>query len=189
MFRASLRSVSDPLREHVCISCLAQRLGGRTRLRLYSNTPYRANSSIEDASARVVSEGLSALDKVRSSPDHASGNFTVYFLSSFGRSHLATPLLYGVRTQTDVALTKRAHHRRKTGRADLLANVQSSITRDSITSSRLPMLARMAKLLPPELTMTLPHQPRMASHPRISQCILLARDQRKLPGRLERCLR
>ncbi|KAE8142100.1 mitochondrial protein Pet127-domain-containing protein [Aspergillus pseudotamarii] len=63
MFRASLRSVSDPFREHVCISCLAQRLGGRTRLRLYSNTPYRANSSIEDASARVVSEGLSALDK------------------------------------------------------------------------------------------------------------------------------
>ncbi|GAB1197351.1 hypothetical protein APSETT444_006644 [Aspergillus pseudonomiae] len=63
MFRASLRSVSDPLREHVCISCLAQRLGGRTRLRLYSNTPYRANSGIEDASPRVVSEGLSALDK------------------------------------------------------------------------------------------------------------------------------
>ncbi|KAE8377866.1 mitochondrial protein Pet127-domain-containing protein [Aspergillus bertholletiae] len=63
MFRASLRSVSDPFREHVCVSCLAQRLGGRTRLRLYSNTPYRANSGIEDASPRVVSEGLSALDK------------------------------------------------------------------------------------------------------------------------------
>ncbi|OGM40251.1 mitochondrial mRNA processing protein PET127 [Aspergillus bombycis] len=63
MFRASLRSVSDPLREHVCISCLAQRFGGRTRLRLYSNTPYRANSGIEDASPRVVSEGLSALEK------------------------------------------------------------------------------------------------------------------------------
>ncbi|KAB8200905.1 Mitochondrial protein Pet127 [Aspergillus parasiticus SU-1] len=63
MFRASLRSVSDPLREHVCISCLAQRLGGRTRLRLYSNTPYRANSGIEDASTRVISEGLSALEK------------------------------------------------------------------------------------------------------------------------------
>ncbi|KAF5859021.1 hypothetical protein ETB97_003457 [Aspergillus alliaceus] len=59
MLRASLRSVSDPLREHVCISCLGQRLGGGARLRLYSFTPYRANSSTEDASPRIVAEGIS----------------------------------------------------------------------------------------------------------------------------------
>ncbi|KAE8349492.1 mitochondrial protein Pet127-domain-containing protein [Aspergillus coremiiformis] len=64
MFRASLRSVSDPLREHVCISCLAQRLGGRrTRFRLYSSTPYRANSNTEDAPHQVPSESISALGK------------------------------------------------------------------------------------------------------------------------------
>lgn len=32
MFRASVRSFSDPLREHVCSSCLAQRSSGNSRL-------------------------------------------------------------------------------------------------------------------------------------------------------------
>lgn len=35
MFRASLRSVSDPVRDNVCFSCLARRFGAPTRLRQF----------------------------------------------------------------------------------------------------------------------------------------------------------
>ncbi|KAJ5613110.1 hypothetical protein N7510_006304 [Penicillium lagena] len=39
MFRASLRSVSDPLRDHVCLSCLARRVGSPNKLRAFHSTP------------------------------------------------------------------------------------------------------------------------------------------------------
>ncbi|KAJ5570285.1 mitochondrial translation protein [Penicillium hispanicum] len=39
MIRASLRSVSDPFREHVCLSCLARRFDAPPRLRQYHRTP------------------------------------------------------------------------------------------------------------------------------------------------------
>lgn len=45
MFRASLRSVKDPLREHVCASCLTRRFGGNGRLRQFSGSAaFRAES-------------------------------------------------------------------------------------------------------------------------------------------------
>lgn len=39
LFRASLRSVADPLRDHVCISCRARRIGAPSRLRQFHWTP------------------------------------------------------------------------------------------------------------------------------------------------------
>lgn len=51
MFRTSVRSLKDPLREHVCFSCLAQGLGGRPRLRQFYSSPLsRAKSGDEQAS-------------------------------------------------------------------------------------------------------------------------------------------
>lgn len=38
MFRSSLRSVSDPLRDHVCFSCLATRLEGQVQARAFRST-------------------------------------------------------------------------------------------------------------------------------------------------------
>ncbi|GFF35914.1 hypothetical protein IFM58399_04373 [Aspergillus lentulus] len=53
MFRTSVRSLKDPLREHVCFSCLAQGLGGRPRLRQFYSSPLsRAKSGDEQASDR-----------------------------------------------------------------------------------------------------------------------------------------
>lgn len=45
MFRASLRSASDPLREHVCLSCLTRRFGGNVRSRPFHTTLIRRNES------------------------------------------------------------------------------------------------------------------------------------------------
>jgi hypothetical protein len=39
MFRASLRSASDPLRNHVCLSCLSHRFGAPSRLRQFHARP------------------------------------------------------------------------------------------------------------------------------------------------------
>jgi hypothetical protein len=39
MFRASLRSASDPLRDHVCLSCLSHRFGAPSRLRQFHARP------------------------------------------------------------------------------------------------------------------------------------------------------
>ena len=39
MFRASLRSVSDPLRDRVCLSCLARRFAAPTSLRRFHRVP------------------------------------------------------------------------------------------------------------------------------------------------------
>lgn len=39
MFRASLRSVSDPLRDNVCFSCLARRFAAPTNLRRFHRVP------------------------------------------------------------------------------------------------------------------------------------------------------
>ncbi|KAJ5669236.1 mitochondrial translation protein [Penicillium macrosclerotiorum] len=39
MFRASLRSVADPIRDHVCLSCLARRFAAPTNLRQFHRTP------------------------------------------------------------------------------------------------------------------------------------------------------
>ncbi|KKK16711.1 hypothetical protein AOCH_005646 [Aspergillus ochraceoroseus] len=45
MFRASLRSVSDPLRDHVCFSCLARSFGARPQARFfYASRVSRAES-------------------------------------------------------------------------------------------------------------------------------------------------
>ncbi|KAE8145613.1 mitochondrial protein Pet127-domain-containing protein [Aspergillus avenaceus] len=67
MLRASLRSVSDPFRDNVCLSCLVQRLGARrTGLRLYSNTALRPSpqhDNNDDVASRAITEGFSALGK------------------------------------------------------------------------------------------------------------------------------
>jgi hypothetical protein len=69
MFRTSLRSLKDPLREHVCFSCLAQGLG-RPRLRqFYSSPPSRAKSGDDQAadgntSAKGASSARETSDKV-----------------------------------------------------------------------------------------------------------------------------
>lgn len=39
MFRASIRSASDPLRDHVCLSCLSHRFGAPSRLRQFHARP------------------------------------------------------------------------------------------------------------------------------------------------------
>ncbi|RHZ51871.1 Pet127 family protein [Aspergillus thermomutatus] len=48
MFRTSLRSLRDPLREHVCFSCLAQGLGGRPWLRQFYSSPLSRAKSGDD---------------------------------------------------------------------------------------------------------------------------------------------
>ncbi|RHZ52639.1 hypothetical protein CDV55_100806 [Aspergillus turcosus] len=48
MFRTSLRSLRDPLREHVCFSCLALGLGGRPRLRQFYSSPLSRAESGDD---------------------------------------------------------------------------------------------------------------------------------------------
>ncbi|GFF53882.1 mRNA degradation protein pet127, mitochondrial [Aspergillus udagawae] len=70
MFRTSLRSLKDPLREHVCFSCLAQGLG-RPRLRqFYSSPPSRAKSGDDQAadgntSAKGASSARATSDKIQ----------------------------------------------------------------------------------------------------------------------------
>ncbi|KAI9934117.1 hypothetical protein AWENTII_000484 [Aspergillus wentii] len=53
MFRTSLRSVTGPLREHVCVSCLARRSGGCARLRQFYSTPSIRVSSGGDPAGDV----------------------------------------------------------------------------------------------------------------------------------------
>ncbi|PKX95824.1 Pet127 family protein [Aspergillus novofumigatus IBT 16806] len=65
MFRTSVRSLKDPLREHVCFSCLAQGLGGRPRLRQFYNSPLsRAKSGDDrasDGNTRATSDEIRLL--------------------------------------------------------------------------------------------------------------------------------
>jgi len=51
MFRASLRSASDPLREHVCLSCLTRRFGGNIRSRPFHTTLLRRNEPGDGSAA------------------------------------------------------------------------------------------------------------------------------------------
>ncbi|GIK06469.1 hypothetical protein Aspvir_002119 [Aspergillus viridinutans] len=74
MFRTSLRSLKDPLREHVCLSCLAQGLGARPRLRQFYSSPLsRAKSGDDQASdgntpAKGASSAPATSDKGDSPP-------------------------------------------------------------------------------------------------------------------------
>ncbi|THC87163.1 hypothetical protein EYZ11_013391 [Aspergillus tanneri] len=74
MFRASLRSVADPLREHVCLSCLAQRPGGRHGLRLFHSTSVSLtedrHGASEEVSPDAVNPPTQAPVKVRRAPYH-----------------------------------------------------------------------------------------------------------------------
>lgn len=55
MFRASLRSVSDPLRDHVCFSCLARRFAAPTNLRRFHRVPaLRAQFSSENGGSSAT---------------------------------------------------------------------------------------------------------------------------------------
>ncbi|KAL4898522.1 mitochondrial protein Pet127-domain-containing protein [Aspergillus ambiguus] len=71
MFRTSLRSVSDPLREHVCFFCLAQRVGAPNVLRNFSSSASRSQShpkKVEDAASRAIAEGFKSLGKTPPGP-------------------------------------------------------------------------------------------------------------------------
>ncbi|KAF7174885.1 hypothetical protein CNMCM7691_005353 [Aspergillus felis] len=71
MFRTSVRSLKDPLREDVCFSCLAQGLGGRPRLRQFYSSPLsRAKSGDDQASdgsslAKGASSARATSDKIQ----------------------------------------------------------------------------------------------------------------------------
>lgn len=56
MFRASLRSASDPLREHVCLSCLTRRFGGNIRSRPFHTTFIRRNESGDGSAANGTAQ-------------------------------------------------------------------------------------------------------------------------------------
>ncbi|EAL85568.1 mitochondrial mRNA processing protein PET127, putative [Aspergillus fumigatus Af293] len=61
MFRTSVRSLKDPLREHVCFSCLAEGLGGRPRMRqrqFYNSSVSRAKSGNGQASNEDVADSI-----------------------------------------------------------------------------------------------------------------------------------
>ncbi|KAL4899697.1 hypothetical protein BDW74DRAFT_108443 [Aspergillus multicolor] len=52
MFRSSLRSVADPLREHVCLSCIARGLEGRAQARSFHAT--LLSRSVSDGSSDIT---------------------------------------------------------------------------------------------------------------------------------------
>ncbi|ODM20416.1 hypothetical protein SI65_03469 [Aspergillus cristatus] len=56
MFRASLRSASDPLREHVCLSCLTRRFGGNIRSRPFHTTLLRRNEPGDGSAANGTAQ-------------------------------------------------------------------------------------------------------------------------------------
>ncbi|RAL02789.1 Pet127 family protein [Aspergillus ibericus CBS 121593] len=62
MYRASLRSVSDPLRGHVCISCLARGFGAQPRARRFHTSPWLRSQATESAPL-PIEEQLKALEK------------------------------------------------------------------------------------------------------------------------------
>ncbi|PWY71555.1 Pet127-domain-containing protein [Aspergillus sclerotioniger CBS 115572] len=62
MYRASLRSVSDPLREHVCLSCLARGFGAQPRARRFHTSPWLRSQAAESAPL-ALEEQLKALEK------------------------------------------------------------------------------------------------------------------------------
>ncbi|KAL2828275.1 mitochondrial protein Pet127-domain-containing protein [Aspergillus cavernicola] len=73
MFRASLRSVSDPvLREHVCFSCLAR---GRAQARFFYSTPASHEDSGNKDSQGAVEESSDLVQSLRETLKHQSQRF------------------------------------------------------------------------------------------------------------------
>ncbi|KAG2418753.1 hypothetical protein HFD88_001854 [Aspergillus terreus] len=74
MFRTSLRSVSDPLREHVCLFCLAQRFGAPNGLRNFTTSSAARSQAhpkkVEDAASRAIAEGFKSLGKTPPGPQN-----------------------------------------------------------------------------------------------------------------------
>ncbi|GLA28013.1 hypothetical protein ACMYSQ_006893 [Aspergillus niger] len=63
MYRATLRSVSDPLREHVCLSCLARGLEAQPWARRFHTAPRLRSQATESSSTVAIEEQLKALEK------------------------------------------------------------------------------------------------------------------------------
>ncbi|PYI10838.1 mitochondrial mRNA processing protein PET127 [Aspergillus sclerotiicarbonarius CBS 121057] len=62
MYRASLRSVPDPLRGHVCLSCLARGSGAQPRARRFHTSPWLRSQTTESPPL-PIEEQLKALEK------------------------------------------------------------------------------------------------------------------------------